>query len=323
MKARVISVHKGVYELSSDGKEYEASLVGKLLYNEEYPVVGDYVEANIIGEDALIVGIYERKSFLARPDNGGHADGYVKNIKSQAMIANADYVFILTSLNDDFSVSRIARYAALVTSGNCKPVAVLTKADVCNETENLISQVNEISGKIDVAAISSLTGQGLDALKKYLKPGITVALMGSSGVGKSTLLNTLAGREIMSTKDIRESDSKGRHTTTHRQLIEIDGVSFIDTPGMREIAMCDVSEGVAETFEDISDLICSCRFSDCSHTNEKGCAVRSALKDGSLSEKRWKLYLQLQNESNRNLGKKSDKMIQIAKAKRELKKYKH
>jgi len=318
--ARLIEVHKNKYLVKTEEKSYNAVLSGKLLYSEEYPIVGDFVDIVTMDEtEALIIGIHERKSFIARPDRGGHADNYVKTMQEQAMIANVDYVFIVTSMNQNFNLNRIARYVAIAISGGCKPIAILTKADLCQNKEELIEKTKELNEKLDVYAVSSYTGEGIEELRSVIQPGDTIALMGSSGVGKSTLINTLAGEEIMKVSEIREDDDKGRHTTTHRQLIEMLGAYVIDTPGMRELGLCDAEEGINETFTDIVELMGMCKFRNCNHETEPGCAVLAALEAGSLSEERWKLYLGLTQENSWATGKKSAKMIGIAKKRRELK----
>jgi len=321
--ARIIEVQKNKYKIMANGEESNAVLTGKLLYNEEYPVVGDYVEAVIMpGSDSLIVAINERKSFISRPDRSGHSDGYVKTMKEQAMIANVDTIFIATSLNDDFSVNRMLRYAIIVKEGGAEPVLLLTKADLCPNKEEYINKVREINKELPIICVSSKTGEGLDEVRKYLIPGKTVAMIGSSGVGKSTLMNTIFGSEVMMVSAIRDSDSKGRHTTTHRQLVECNGTYIIDTPGMRELGICDVEEGINEQFADIVELGSQCRFSNCSHGSEPGCAIRAALESGELSEEKWEIYQKLQWESNWAKEKKHAKMVEISKARKQLHKKK-
>ena len=316
---RVVLVHRDRYLVRNQEEEYYCVLTGSLRYREEFPVVGDEVEitVNPCG-DSLIRAILPRRSVFCRPDRGGHADGFAKTLQVQPLIANIDYVFILTSLNRDFSLNRIARYAAMTVAGGAVPVAVLTKADLCPNPEETEEKVASLSGDLQAVTISSYTGRGLERLRAYFRPGVTIALLGSSGAGKSTLINTLAGREIMRTGGIREDDSKGRHTTTHRELIELDGVSFIDTPGLRELGMIDAEEGLAGTFADIADLISRCAFSDCTHRNEPGCAVRQALEDGSLPPERWKTYSRLEKENSWSKVRKNEKMMQIAMAKRAM-----
>lgn len=298
-QGRIISVRRNLYYVKINEKEYSAKLAGKMRKAEMIPVVGDYVKVSIDEyESASILEVLPRKSFFVRPDRKGHADGYVKTMKEQPVIANYDYVFIITSLNYNFNVNRIARYAAITKSGGGIPVVILTKADLVEHAEEYIEKVRTINQELNIMAVSSYTGQGLDQIKKYFVQGSTIALLGSSGAGKSTLINTLAGREIMEVSEIRTGDSKGRHTTTHRQMIEVDGVSFIDTPGMRELGMCDVEEAIDSTFDDIAELICNCKFSNCHHDSEPGCAIKKALESGELLENRWKMYCNLQKESN-------------------------
>lgn len=184
-------------------------------------------------------------------------------------------------------------------------------------------RINEICGNIQMHCVSSKTGVGIDELRQYLVPGTTIGLFGSSGVGKSTLINTLLGREIMRTGDIREKDDKGRHTTTHRQLIEADGVFLVDTPGMREFGICEAEEGLHEVFRDIEETARQCRFRNCTHKNEPGCAVRQAIEDGVLSQKQYDLYLALQAENSvrtasEKRAQKNKKMIGISKKRKEL-----
>ena len=315
---RVILVHRDRYLVRHDGEELYCVLAGNLRYRDEFPVVGDEVEitVNPYG-DSLIRTILPRRTVFCRPDRSGHADGFVKTMQVQPLVANMDYVFIITSLNQDFSLSRIARYAAMATAGRAIPVAVLTKADVCPDVEAMEAKVSALSEGLEAVSVSSYTGFGLERLKKYLMPGTTIALLGSSGAGKSTLINTLAGREIMRTSEIREEDAKGRHTTTHREMIDLNGVYLIDTPGLRELGMIDAETGLADTFSDIAELITQCAFSDCRHQTEPGCAVRQALQDGTLSPERWEMYSRLEQENNWSKTKKNEKMMKIAMWQRE------
>ena len=314
---RVILVHRDRYLVRKDENEYYCVLTGSLRYRDEFPVVGDEVEitVNPYG-DSLIHTIRPRRTVFCRPDRGGHADGFVKTMQVQPLIANMDYVFIITSLNRDFSPNRIARYAAMAVSGGAVPVAVLTKADLCPNIEEMEEKVRSLSRDLQVVSISSVTGYGLDRLREYLLPGTVIALLGSSGAGKSTLVNTLAGREIMQTGGIREEDSKGRHTTTHRQMIELDGAFLIDTPGLRELGVIDAEEGLAGTFADIADLVSQCAFSDCTHRSEPGCAVRQALENGSLSPERWETYSRLEQENSWSKARKNAMMTNISVQKR-------
>lgn len=308
---RISEVQKNSYLIRYLEKEIQAKLSGKF-YKEEtmFPVVGDYVTFRYNPKgDSKIIEICERKNFLTRPDTA-------KSMKEQPMAANIDYAFLVMSLNDNFSVNRAVRYAATVLQEGIQPVAVLTKADLCNNVESLKMQFKQMLPQIKVHAVSALTGDGMDELNEYLQPGITIALLGSSGVGKSTLVNALAGTEIMKTGEIREKDAKGRHTTTYREMIELpNNVVIIDTPGMREIGLCDVDDGLDDTFEDIAELAAKCRFRDCTHTNEPRCAVKQAIENGSLSQERFELYRSLHVES-----RKSADMKAIAKARKALNK---
>ena len=310
---RVVLVHRDRYLVRNEAKELYCTLTGSLRYRDEFPVVGDDVEIveNPYG-DSLIREIRPRRTVFCRPDRRGHADGFAKTLQVQPLVANIDYVFIITSLNQDFSVNRIARYAAMAVSGGAVPVAVLTKADLCPDVEGMEARAAALSRELQVVSISARTGYGMDRLRAYFRPGATIALLGSSGAGKSTLINTLAGREIMQTGGIREEDSKGRHTTTHRELIELDGVSFIDTPGLRELGMIDAEQGIAGTFADIAELVSQCAFSDCTHRSEPGCAVRAALENGTLSQERWQTFSRLEKENQWSKVRKNEMMMNIA-----------
>ncbi len=316
---RVIQVHRDRYLVRNGEEELYCVLAGGLRYRDEFPVVGDYVEItfNPYG-DSLIQSIMPRRTVFCRPDRGGHADGFVKTMQVQPLIANMDYVFIITSMNQDFSVNRIARYASMATAGGATPVAVLTKADLCPNVAEMEKKAASLSKDLQAVSISAYTGYGLERLRTYFTPGTTIALLGSSGAGKSTLINTLAGREIMRTGDIREEDDKGRHTTTHREMIELDGVFLIDTPGLRELGMIDAEEGIAGTFSDIAELVSQCAFSDCTHRNEPGCAVREALENGTLSPERWKTFSRLEKENSWSKARKNEMMMNVAMERRKL-----
>lgn len=306
---RVSEVQKNSFVIRYGTEELLAKLSGKFYQKESlFPVVGDYVNFHYNPQgESRIMGICERKNYLTRPDTA-------KSMKEQPMAANLDYAFLVMSLNDNFNLNRAVRYAATVLQEGIQPVAVLTKADLCEDVESLKMRFKQMLPQIKVHAVSALTGDGMNELNEYLKPGITIALLGSSGVGKSTLVNAIAGTEIMKTGGIREKDAKGRHTTTYRNMIELlSGVVVIDTPGMREIGLCDVDEGLDDTFEDIAKLATKCRFRDCTHTNEPRCAVRQAIEDGSLSQERFELYRSLHEES-----RKSADMKAIAKARKEI-----
>lgn len=300
-KGRIVEVQRNIYTVDGEHGSQKAQLGGKFYKeNAGSPVVGDYViySYNAAGR-SIIKAVTERKNILKRPDQSGHAARYVKTMKEQALAANFEYVFIVTSLNQNYSKSRIARYISVALQSDAKPVVILTKADLCDNPEKYSEEIKDISDEADVWAVSAVTGQGMDKLEQYLKRAHTIVLIGSSGVGKSTLVNFIAGKEWMKTGKVRESDDRGRHTTTHRELITLSsGVTIIDSPGIREIGMCDVNEGISQTFTDITELITQCRFSNCKHKTEPGCAITKALEEETLSKERWQLYCNLNDENS-------------------------
>jgi ribosome biogenesis GTPase len=301
--ARVTEVHREMYKVVSAHGESNARIKGSLYNNtetaEDFPAVGDFVVLRYNEQgDSQIVKVCPRKSKFSRPDYSGHAASYVKTILEQVVAANFDYVFILASLNYDFNINRIMRYITVAWESGGIPVVLLTKADLVEDYEEQVKQVRSQAIGVEVIAVSAVTGKGIEELEQYMKPGKTIVFLGSSGVGKSTMVNALAQEEVMNVNNIREDDSKGRHTTTHRQLVLLkNGVMIIDTPGMRELGMWDIGEGLGEAFTDIEDLFLDCKFSDCTHKSEPGCAVLAAIKEGKLEYSRWKNYLQLKSEA--------------------------
>ena len=259
----VCEIQRNSYNILVENKMIHAKLKGNFFKeNEELPVVGDNV-AFLPNEngDSLITSVCERKSVLKRPYA---ADRSMDNGKEQVMVANVDYVFIVSSLNDNYNFNRIARYVSMTLQGNAIPVVILTKADLCSNPGRYASEIENLSEQVKVHCVSALYGIGMDELNKYLQPGKTIAILGSSGVGKSTLVNALVQEDVMKTSEIRDSDAKGRHTTTHRQMIVLlNGARIIDTPGMRELGMCDMDQGIDDTFSDIAELEACCKFSDC------------------------------------------------------------
>ena len=218
-----------------------------------------------------------------------------------SVAANADVALLVASLNADLNPRRLERYLAAAWESGATPVVVLTKADACEDVGDALDEIRSIAIGAEVLAVSALTGQGMDTLTRLLKPGETAVLLGSSGVGKSTLVNALAGQDLMATQAIREDDARGRHTTTHRELIlTTSGVLLLDTPGMRELGLWDAEAGLSATFGDlereIATLAEGCRYRDCHHQAEPGCAVREALAGGALDEARWRSWIKLQRE---------------------------
>ena len=292
--ARVTAVHKERYEIVCDRGITHARLKTREYFvdTQDFPTAGDYVMIDYIDNgDSRILATLPRRTLFSRREPGPIP-------RDQAVAANFDYVFIMQSLNQDFNPKRLERYLTLSWQSGAVPVIMLTKADLVEDYWDYLTQVERVAAGVNVHVVSARTGQGLPRLNAYLQPGKTVVFLGSSGVGKSSLVNALAGEEIMAVKAIREDDSKGRHTTTHRQLIRLkSGVMVIDTPGMRELGMWDVSEGLVDAFADVEKYIGSCRFSDCSHEREPGCAIRAAIQAGELDIARWESYRKLKEEA--------------------------
>ena len=293
--ARVLAVHRERYELICEHGKVAGRLKSSTYFagsSEDFPTTGDFVliHYNPTGE-SLIVKTLPRGSFFSRRDPD-------KGRGEQAVAANFDYVFIMQSLNQDFNLKRLERYITLAWQSGGVPVLILTKADLVPDFEEQMEAVREIAFGVDIHAVSAKAGTGLEALTSYLQPRKTVVFLGSSGVGKSCLVNRLADKEIMEVREIRDDDDKGRHTTTHRQLLLLEnGSMIIDTPGMRELGMWAVDSGLSEAFSDVEGYFPHCKFSDCQHKSEPGCAVREALEIGDLSWERWESYLRLQREA--------------------------
>ena len=292
--ARVTAVHKERYEIVCDHGMTHARLKTKEYYvdTQDFPTTGDYVMINYIPNgDSQIIATLPRKTYFSRREPGPVP-------RDQAVAANFDYVFIMQSLNLDFNPRRLERYLTLAWQSGATPVILLTKADLVEDYWDHLTQVERVAAGVNIHVVSAHTCQGLNWLNAYSQPGKTVVFLGSSGVGKSSLVNALAGEEVMTVSSIREDDSKGRHTTTHRQLIRLkSGVMIIDTPGMRELGMWDVSEGLGDAFADIEVFLGRCRFSDCRHESEPGCAIRAVLDSGELDISRWESYRKLQGEA--------------------------
>ena len=325
--ARVLQEQKGSYKLVSEFGEINGEVSGRFRHRasgfDSYPSVGDWVAADLMPREnrAVIHALLPRKSKFSRK-----VAGVV--IQEQIVAANFDYVFIVNSLNRDFNLRRLERYLTMAWESGAEPVIVLSKKDLSEDAEDKIREVEAITFGVPIIAASAVTGEGTDALRRYLGVGSTVAILGSSGVGKSTLTNLLAGESIMDTGEIREDDSRGRHTTTFRNLVKLPGAGMIiDTPGMRELQLWESESGLQGTFEDVESLSGSCRFRDCSHENEPGCAVIEAVRSGLLPAARLESYRKLkkelrfiegkQNQSIRMAERKNSK--DIAKYRRNIK----
>ena len=299
--ARITACHKNKFEFICNNGEGLAHLKSSEYFagDEAYPTTGDFVMLDYRTDgESVIMKTLERKTCFQRIDPSSNGKG------AQNVAANFDCVFAMQSLNQNFNTSRLERYLTLAWESGATPVVVLTKADIAVDLQDKIKEAERVCLGADVIAISAKTGYGMDKLKKYLASGKTIVFLGSSGVGKSSLVNALAGKELMNVSEIREADGRGRHTTTHRQLIMLDsGVMIIDTPGMRELGMWDVKEGLNLSFADIEQYFGKCRFRDCRHQSEPGCAVKAAIERGELSQKRWESYLQLKKESSYSEGK--------------------
>lgn len=296
--ARVITVQKNSYRLSDGNMEFLAQVSGKYLHTAsgtlDFPAVGDWVVVEKLydEEKAVIKELLPRTSQFIRQAAG-------ERTEAQLVAANVDTVFIVNALDHDFNSRRIERYILSTYESGATPVIIFTKKDSCSveRLEEVISSTEEIAIGVPIISVSGKTGEGLDQLLSYLPSGKTGALLGSSGVGKSTLINTLLGKEIQETRGIREDDSKGRHTTTHREMFRIpNGALLIDTPGMRELQLWEGEGAMGATFQDVEALEEACRFKDCQHDTEPGCRVKEAMDNGELSIDRFQSYLKLQRE---------------------------
>jgi len=297
--ARVIAVDREHYIVALGNQEISAEITGKLMFSTEspldYPAVGDWVQVQRVDQDsrAIIHNIRQRKTVLKRKTAG-------KKISHQLIAANIDTAFIVQSLDADYNLRRLERYLVMVYDGGIQPVVLLSKSDLLpsHAIEERLDEINSIFPDIGIIAFSNKTGDGLDSIWARLTPGNTYCLLGSSGVGKTTLLNNLLKSAMFETRKVREKDGKGRHTTTRRQLILLkNDAMIVDTPGMRELGSLAVESGLKSAFHEIDQLASSCRYHDCSHTQEKGCAVIAAVADGLLLKERYQNYLKMNKES--------------------------
>jgi ribosome biogenesis GTPase len=289
--ARVIVEHRGAYDLMTADGPCTAEPTGKLRHEardkRDLPAVGDWV---VIGADGRVDAILPRKSAFIRKAAGARSE-------PQVIAANVDVVFIVTSANADFNPRRIERYVAAITEGSALPVLVINKTDLCADVDALITTLGSAGTGLEIARVSALERRGLELVASHVKPGATIALVGSSGVGKSTIVNWLLDRQSQTTGEVSEHDARGRHTTTHRELIPLPGgAALIDTPGMRELALWSDDADVGVAFDDIDALATHCRFVDCQHQGQPGCAVARAVELGEIEPLRLDHYAKLQRE---------------------------
>jgi ribosome biogenesis GTPase len=292
---RVAVQHRGAWDVLAEPGELRTDIAGRLVHEApspaELPVVGDWVAVAPRAEEAAgtIQAVLPRRTRFSRKTAW-------TAVEEQVLAANLDVVFIVSSLNEDLNLRRLERYLTMAWESGAQPVILLTKADLHPSPEGAIAEVESVAYGLPVHALSARTGEGVDSVLAHLQPGVTTALLGSSGVGKSTLVNRLAGEELLLTREIRD-DGRGRHTTTRRELVLLPGGGLvIDTPGLREVQLWEADEGLEEAFDDVAELAAACRFSDCAHETEPGCADREALADGRLARERWESYVKLQRE---------------------------
>ena len=297
--ARVITVNKDSYIIRNGKNDVFAEITGKLMFNADtpldHPAVGDWVYAQFFDNDsfAVIHEIVPRKSLLKRKTSG-------KKIEFQLIAANIDTAMIIQSLDSNYNIRRLERYLVMINESNIHPLVLLSKSDLLapDEIEKKITDIHKVMPNIQIVAFSNKNDLGLDRVKDMLISGKTYCLLGSSGVGKTTLLNNLMDEALFVTQSVREKDGKGRHTTARRQLIILEnGAMVIDTPGMRELGNIAVESGLYDTFNEIAELSIQCRFNDCTHSLEEGCAVLAALKDGIISKERYQNYIKMNKES--------------------------
>lgn len=310
---RICSEHKGGYKLYSNKGEMVATLSGRFRNNckiqEDFPTVGDWVIFEQINDKAIIKSALPRKSKFSRKVAG-------KETQEQIIASNIDIAFIVCSLNYDFNPRRIERYLSLIWQSGATPVIVLTKTDLCNDVQNKLNQVANVAFGVNVHAINNLSVEGIDILHEYFNGNKTVVLLGSSGAGKSSLINNLAQEKIMKVSELRSNIEKGRHTTTHKQMLILpEGGLIIDTPGIRELQLWEAGDGINQTFDDIEQIAKSCKFNNCTHTNEPDCAVQQAIEDSLLDAGRLENYLKVQKEQEYLISRQNQSAAKIEKDK--------
>lgn len=337
--ARVTVEYKGAYKVRNTNGEFLAKITGKQIFTatsrEDYPAVGDWVAiTELNAEQAVIHGILPRKTVIKRKYNN-------KN-ETQIIATNIDVAFVVESVGRDYNLNRFERYFAIATDGGIQPALILNKVDLIpqEELDAKLTQLKNRFGDIDIILTSTVTHEGVDALQKYITPGKTYCFLGSSGVGKSSLINMLLGKDVIKTEDVGMSTGRGKHATTTREMYFLpahqslgeggeNGGIVIDNPGMREVGMTDVGEGIDTLFDQITALAEKCKFVDCSHVHESGCAVLSAVKSGDLDKDKYTNYINLKKEAEyyemtelekREKDKQFGKFIKNAK--KDLEKYK-
>jgi ribosome biogenesis GTPase len=320
--ARVVQEHRGRYQVYCETGEYSAEVSGKFRHlatsPRSFPAVGDWVALALASPSdsaaspnphAIIHAVLPRQSEFVRKAAGSKTE-------EQVIAANVDTVFLMTGLDHDFNLRRVERYLMLTWDSGARPVIVLNKADLCPDLGDRLAELEEVAFGVPIVTISALHGEGINALSPYLQPGHTVALLGSSGVGKSTLTNELLTQAAQATQAVRAADSRGRHTTTGRSLWLLPaGALLLDTPGMRELQPWATEDSLSQTFEDIEALATQCRFRDCRHEQEPGCTVQGAIASGALDPKRLASYQKLQGELA-YLERRQDQQAQLAEKQR-------